>query len=40
VSSFLSKVLVILVILLVAVVLLSVLGGDGGTLPFDYEGFD
>lgn len=39
-GSFLKKVLVILAILVVALVLLAVLGGDGGSLPFAYEGFE
>ena len=39
-GPFLKKVVVILIVLVLAVVLLSYLGGDGGTLDFAYEGFD
>ena len=39
-GSLLNKTLVILAILLVAMVVIAVLGGDGGTLDFAYEGFD
>jgi hypothetical protein len=37
-GPFLKKVAIILAVLVLAVVVLSFLGGDGGTLPFDYAG--
>ena len=37
-GPFLKKVLILFALLVVAVVVLSLLSGDGGTLPFLYEG--
>ena len=39
-GAFLKKVVVILAILVLLIAALSILGGDGGTLAFDYEGAD
>jgi hypothetical protein len=39
-GPFLKKVVLILIVLVLAVVVFSILGGDGGTLDFAYEGFD
>lgn len=38
-ASFLKLVLALFAIVLVGLVLLRLLGGDDGTLPFDYDGF-
>jgi hypothetical protein len=37
-GPFLKKVLILFALLILAIVVLSLLGGDGGTLPFLYEG--
>jgi len=37
---FWKKVLLVLVLLVAGIALLALLGGDGGTLPYAYEGFD
>jgi hypothetical protein len=37
-GPFLKKVLILFALLVVAIVVLSLVSGDGGTLPFLYEG--